>query len=311
MDSRVEPALSSRQPYALSGLAPCLSSGSSPTTSPRTGTCPRSSRGSKSSATKASSCGRRTPTRSRSTSRSEERDEVRKRFEDSPVQLAGLGSAFEYQAADPAVVRKNIDGTKEYVRLAHDVGSPGVKVRPNGVPRGPISMPRCGRSEQRLHEIGDDAADFGVEIRVEVHGSVTSELPNFAKIMEYADHPNVYTCWNSNPSDVKNGSIKENFALVAPKIHEVHLRDLTDEAYPWRELFALLQAQKYRGLHACRDSREHRPGAACCGISAASGWPISRGRARNGPKSANPRSFPNREVRRCLARRCRSFAPRR
>ena len=51
-----------------------------------------------------------------------ERDEVRKRFEDSPVQLAGLGSAFEYHAADPAVVRKNIDGTKEYVRLAHDVG---------------------------------------------------------------------------------------------------------------------------------------------------------------------------------------------
>ena len=65
-----------------------------------------------------------------------ERDEVRKRFEDSPVELAGLGSAFEYQAADPAVVRKNIDGTKEYVRLAHDVGSPGVKVRPNGVPQG-------------------------------------------------------------------------------------------------------------------------------------------------------------------------------
>ena len=66
----------------------------------------------------------------------QQRDEVRKRFEDSPVQLAGLGSAFEYHAADPAVVRKNIDGTKDYVRLAHDVGSPGVKVRPNGVPKG-------------------------------------------------------------------------------------------------------------------------------------------------------------------------------
>jgi hypothetical protein len=66
--------------------------------------------------------------------------------------------------------------------------------------------------------------------------------------MEYAAHPNVYTCWNSNPSDVKNGSIKENFALVGPRIHEVHLRDLTDEAYPWRELFALLQAQKYDGF---------------------------------------------------------------
>ncbi len=177
-----------------------------------------------------------------------ERDDVRKRFEDSPVELAGLGSAFEYQAADPAVVRKNIDETKEYVRLAHDVGAPGVKVRPNGIPRGADLDATLRRIGKALHEIGDDAADFGVAIRVEVHGGVTQELPHFAKIMEYAAHPNVYTCWNSNPSDVKNGSIKENFALVGPRINEVHLRDLTDEAYPWRELFALLQAQKYEGF---------------------------------------------------------------
>ena len=178
----------------------------------------------------------------------QERDEVRKRFEDSPVQLAGLGSAFEYHAADPAVVRKNIDGTKEYVRLAHDVGAPGVKVRPNGVSKGSDLDGTLRQIGRALHEIGDDAADFGVAIRVEVHGSVTSELPHFAKIMEYANHPNVYTCWNSNPSDVKNGSIKRSFDLVAPRIHEVHLRDLTDEAYPWRELFALLEDRKYQGF---------------------------------------------------------------
>jgi sugar phosphate isomerase/epimerase len=177
-----------------------------------------------------------------------ERQVIHDRFEDSPVQLAGLGSAFEYQSADPAVVRQNIEGTKEYIRLAHDVGSPGVKVRPNGVPRGAdldATLQQIGRA---LHEVGDYATGFGVEIRVEVHGSVTSELDNFAKIMKYADHPNVYTCWNSNPSDVKNGSIKETFALVAPKVHEVHLRDLTDEAYPWRMLFALLKAQNYQGF---------------------------------------------------------------
>jgi sugar phosphate isomerase/epimerase len=178
----------------------------------------------------------------------QEREDVRKRFEDSPVQLAGLGSAFEFHAADPAVLRKNIDGTKEYVRLAHDVGAPGVKVRPNGVPRGGNLDATLRQIGVALHEIGEDAEDFGVAIRVEVHGGVTSELPNFAKIMKYANHPNVYTCWNSNPSDVKAGSIKENFGLVAGKIHEVHLRDLTDEAYPWRELFSLLQAQKYEGF---------------------------------------------------------------
>lgn len=177
----------------------------------------------------------------------EQRQEVKKRFADSPVELAGLGSAFEYQATDPAVVRKNIEGTKEYVRLAHDIGSPGVKVRPNGIPRGADLDATLRRIGDALHQVGEDAAGFGVEIRVEVHGGVTQELPNFAKILAYADHPNVYCCWNSNPTDVKNGSIREHFALVAPKIREVHLRDLYDEQYPWRELFALLSAQGYQG----------------------------------------------------------------
>ena len=176
-----------------------------------------------------------------------QREEVRKRFEDSPVHLAGLGSTFEYQATDPAVVRKNIEGTKEYIHLAHDVGSPGVKVRPNGIPRGANLEETLRQIGRALHEIGEYATGFGIEIRVEVHGGVTQELKHFARILQHADHPNVYACWNSNPTDVVDGSVKSTFALVAPKVREVHLRDLFDASYPWRELFALLAAEHYEG----------------------------------------------------------------
>jgi sugar phosphate isomerase/epimerase len=177
-----------------------------------------------------------------------QREEVRKRFADSPVQLAGLGSAFEFQSADAAEVRKNIEGTKEYVRLAHDVGAPGVKVRPNGIPRGANLEQTLRQIGRALHEVGEDAAGFGVEIRVEVHGAITSELKHFARILQYADHPNVHACWNSNPSDVIDGSVRQTFALVAKKVREVHLRDLFDASYPWRELFALLAAENYEGF---------------------------------------------------------------
>jgi len=177
-----------------------------------------------------------------------QRAEVLKRFEDSPVELAGLGSAFEFQSADPAIVRENIEGTKRYVRLAHDIGSPGVKVRPNGVPKGEALEPTLERIGRALREVGEDAAGFGVEIRVEVHGPVTSDLRNIAKILKHADHPNVYACWNSNPTDVIDGSIDETFALVAPKIREVHLRDLFVPDYPWAELFALLDKSGYEGF---------------------------------------------------------------
>ena len=148
---------------------------------------------------------------------------------------------------DPAVVKKNVEGTKEYVRLAHDIGSPGVKVRPNGIPKGADLDSTLRRIGGALHEVGEDAAGFGVEIRVEVHGGTTQLVPNLAKIIRYADHPNVFVCWNSNPTDVVDGSIRENFALVADKIREVHLHDLTDENYPWRDLFSLLDTQRYNG----------------------------------------------------------------
>lgn len=188
-----------------------------------------------------------------------QRREVRARFDDSPVALAGLGSAFEYQDRDPEVVRKNIEGTKAYVRLAHDIGSPGVKVRPNGLPKGAdldATLRQIGRA---LHEVGEDAEGFGVEIRVEVHGEVTQLLPNLAKIIGYADQPNVYVCWNTNPTDVVNGSIRETFALVAKKIREVHLHDLTDETYPWRDLFSLLTAEKFNGFSLAEISESSDP----------------------------------------------------
>jgi sugar phosphate isomerase/epimerase len=174
-----------------------------------------------------------------------QREDVRKRFEDSPVRLAGLGSAFEYHSNEPSVVRKNIEGTKEYIRLAHDVGSPSVKVRPNGLPRGADLEATLRQVGRALHEVGEAAAGFGIEIRVEVHGEVTQEPKHFARIIQYADHPNVYVLWNSNPTDVKQGSVKEAFDLLGPKIREVHLHDLFDEAYPYRELFALLAARHY------------------------------------------------------------------
>ena len=61
-----------------------------------------------------------------------QREEILQAFGDSPVELAGLGSAFDYHSIDQDIVRQNIEGTKEYSKLAADVGAPGVKVRPTG-----------------------------------------------------------------------------------------------------------------------------------------------------------------------------------
>lgn len=177
-----------------------------------------------------------------------ERKKVRQMFEDSKIVLAGLGSAFEYHAVDQDEVRRHIEGTKEYVKLAHDVGAPGVKVRPNGLPDG---VPKAKTLEQiglSLRECGEFAKDYGVEIRCEVHGRGTSEVPNMQTIMAVADHDNVFVCWNSNQGEVADGSVKQNFNLVKDWIGLVHMRDIYLQSYPWRELFALLKGINYQGF---------------------------------------------------------------
>ncbi len=178
-----------------------------------------------------------------------QRREVRQRFADSPVALVGLGTAFEYDAVDPAEVRRNVEGTKQYVKLAHDVGAAGVKVRPNrvhddeGIPR-EQTFAQIGLA---LRECGAYASDYGIEIRLEVHGRVTCQPPHIRQIIDHADHPNVFVCWNSNMQDIEAGSIDANFALLQERIRLVHITELYSE-YPWRRLFALLRSAGYRGF---------------------------------------------------------------
>ena len=148
------------------------------------------------------------------------RAEVRAKFADSPVALVGLGSTFEYHAADPAELRRNIAGTKAYVRLAAAVGARGVKVRPNGLPKEVPEEKTLDQIGRALNEVAADAADCGVEIRLEVHGRDTCHVPRLAKIMAVADHPNAKVCWNSNfPADLDaDGRLAPHFALLAKRI---------------------------------------------------------------------------------------------
>lgn len=178
----------------------------------------------------------------------EQRAVVRKRFTDSQVELMGLGSAFDYHTPDPQKLRRDIEATREYILLAQDVGASGVKVRPNGLPREvPIekTLEQIGRA---LRELGEFAKEHGQVIRLEVHGTGTSLLPNIKRIMDVAAHPNVGVCWNSNPTDLDGAGFDANFDLVKNKIFSVHLRDLYLEDYPFRRLFARLNEIQFAGF---------------------------------------------------------------
>jgi len=177
-----------------------------------------------------------------------QRAEVKQRCADAGLTPWGLGTVCEFHSPDPAVVRKNIETCGEFVKLARDIGAKGVKVRPNGLQQDvEKTLQQIGTA---LKECGQMAADQGVEIWVEVHGAGTQEPANMRKIMDYCGHKSVGVNWNSNPTDVKNGSVKEAFELLRPFLMTCHINNLWGP-YPYRELFTLLRQSGYDRYTLC------------------------------------------------------------
>lgn len=188
----------------------------------------------------------------------DERAKVKARFARSKVRLLSYGSTCEFHSPDEAVRRKHIEDCKKFIDLAHDTAAWGVKVRPNGI------TPQLGPEKtvamigECLKECGEYGARMGVEIWMEVHGRDTQVPAVAAAIMKATKHDSVGLCWNSNPTDIINGSVKQNFQLLRPYIKNCHINELAGP-YPYRELFGLLQASKYDRYTLCEAQESKEP----------------------------------------------------
>ncbi|MBI86074.1 MAG: xylose isomerase [Planctomycetaceae bacterium] len=179
---------------------------------------------------------------------SHQRAEVKKKFGDSPVTCLGPGSNERYDNPDPAVVKKAIEATKDFLQLSHDIGSSGVKVKPD---RFRDEMSREKTIEQigkSLHHLAHFADDLGQELRLEVHNTVGKDFAALAQIMEIADHPRAVLCWNSNPADFEGDGLQANFNAVKDYFGQTaHIHELQSAGYPYQDLMNLLVAMDYSG----------------------------------------------------------------
>jgi sugar phosphate isomerase/epimerase len=177
----------------------------------------------------------------------QQRKEVKKRFDNSPAVLVGLGSDERFDNPDPTRLKKAIEATKAFIKLSHDVGGSGVKVKPDSFHKG---VPREKTIEQignSLNTVGAFAADYGQQIRLEVHGQC-AELPTIKAIMDIANHPNVGVCWNCNEEDLAGNGLEYNFNLVKHRFGDtLHIRELNIGKYPYQQLMNLLVEMDYAG----------------------------------------------------------------
>jgi len=175
-----------------------------------------------------------------------QRQAVRKRFEDAGLKIS-LASAFSYHHTDQAELRKHIEGTKEYTLLARDVGALGIRVFPNALPAGVPEEQTLKQIGKSLAEVGQFGHDHGIDIRVCVHGRGTNIVGKIKQMIDYSDNPHVYVNWNCDKNDTKGPGFKANFNSVKDRIRNIHMHELWDEEYPYRQFFRLLKQAGYQG----------------------------------------------------------------
>lgn len=177
-----------------------------------------------------------------------QRQDVKKRFADSPVKLVGLGTNQQFDYVDQDKLKASIERAKEFVRLSADVGGTGVKVKPNALHKEVPTDKTVAQIGESLNELAKYAAEFGQQIRLEVHGEETQELPMTKRIMDVATHPNATICWNCNQQDLNGKGFQSNFDLVKDRFGATcHVRELDRTDYPYQDLLSNLSKMNYQG----------------------------------------------------------------
>ena len=102
------------------------------------------------------------------------------------------------------------------MKLAKDLGSPSVKVRPNGLPKDVPEEKTLEQIGKSLAECGAFARDNGVMIQLEVHGAETSRVPRIRKILDYGgNHPGVQGVLELEPDGSARWRIRSELPAAA------------------------------------------------------------------------------------------------
>jgi hypothetical protein len=176
-----------------------------------------------------------------------QRQDVKKRFLDSPVTLVGIATSERFDSPDAEELKAAIENTKGYLRLSHDTGGSGVRVFPNSfhnnVPR-EKTIEQIGKS---LNIVGAFAADYGQQVRLEAHGNA-GELPTIKAIMDRVTEPSVRVKLNCDKRDSQGKGFEYNFSLVKDRLgYTIHAHDFKDPEYPYQLMMDLLVKMGWAG----------------------------------------------------------------
>jgi sugar phosphate isomerase/epimerase len=127
--------------------------------------------------------------------------------------------------AEPEKLEASLQLGQSHIDIASDLECPSIRVFGGQIPSGLSYAAAVQRAGDRLHRLGEYAAQRGVDVLIETHDDwvVTSRLRLAVKA---ADHPNVGVLWDvHHPIRIADESVAQTWANVGPWVRSVDFKD--------------------------------------------------------------------------------------
>lgn len=177
----------------------------------------------------------------------EERRRISTLLKSAGLEVACLSTSQRFDHPDLSERQRAIDRTKQFIDLAADLDCGRIRVFGNDFPPGLPKSQVIQYVGESLRECAEYAEGTGVDVLLEMHGEFYYWEYCLGAV-KVADHPRVAINYNCDKRDLVNGSVAFTFSQVKDYIRHVHMHQLEDPSFPYRELFGLLRQMDYDGF---------------------------------------------------------------
>lgn len=176
----------------------------------------------------------------------EARDEVRSKFEQAGLELIGMSVPAILEGGSPEALMTAADMVKQHVRLSHDAGGSGVRLRLGSFKGGDAGV--RDKVAGVLRDLGDFAVGFGQELRLEADVG-SGELAEVAGVLKAVDSAEVRAALRVDDAGVSAELLKKTFEQLSDGLGQTVVFDVKQEggASVYDALAACLVGTDYAG----------------------------------------------------------------
>lgn len=145
-------------------------------------------------------------------------------------QIEDAGIAICCVSSSGIVANGNLDHVKANAALAHDLGSPLVRVFGGKLSEELPHGEAVARAADTLRAFGAAAQAAGVAIVLETHDSF-SQGQQVAELLAATAHPAVFSLWDLHHPYRQGETPEETYNYLKPSLRYTHVKDSKDGAY--------------------------------------------------------------------------------